>query len=126
MTTDSERQRRFRITIRLTKRELTNLSEAAERANACISSYARSVLAGTELPRVSKRAPVEAAQLARILGQFGKIGSNLNQIAHAVNAKACGIELMPFVERELARSLFELRDARNVLLKALGRGTPEA
>ena len=125
MTIDREAQRRLRISFRLTAQELAALTTSSRRAGLCISGYARLVLLGVKPPRAARRPTIETTLLARTLGELGKIGSNLNQIAHALNAKALGIEIMPFVERDLARALVELRQARRFVLKALGRESGE-
>ena len=50
-----------------------------------------------------------------LLGLFGNIGSNLNQIARAANS-GDGIDAVDF-----ARELANLQAARDAILKALGR-----
>jgi len=63
-----------------------------------------------------RRPHVERKELARLLGHLGKVGSNLNQLAHAFNRNG----LVPgLAELNLIRGhVVEMRDA---LIKALGR-----
>lgn len=126
MESPSERQRRLRITVRVSRTERAALDAAAERSALTLSAYARAILTSAKPLPAARRPPVEAALLARVLGQLGKIGSNLNQIAHAANSIASGVSLMPFSERELLRSLAELRTIRPQLLAALGRAPSSA
>jgi Bacterial mobilisation protein (MobC) len=102
--------RHCRITIRFTHEEAARLNADAATTGLCLSAYVRLVLLHVEPPRA-----------ARMLGQLGKIGSNLNQIARSTNLKTNGVALMPFVERDLARSLADLQKTRNAVLRALGR-----
>jgi hypothetical protein len=54
--------------------------------------------------------------LARLSGELGKIGSNLNQIAHHLNAGRPGDR----IEGALDSALRELYEWRTVLMQALG------
>jgi hypothetical protein len=58
---------------------------------------------------------VERKELARILGEMGHIGGNLNQIAKAVNT---GVVVY---EGEIDAALGGLSEVRAAILKALGR-----
>jgi hypothetical protein len=71
---------------------------------------------GSAGPRAVRRPPVERKELARLLGHLGKVGSNLNQLAHAFNrdAKVPGLAELKAIRRYAE----ELRDA---LMEALGR-----
>ncbi len=69
--------------------------------------------------RSMRRPAIEQELLARVLGQLGKIGSNLNQIAHAAN-----MDEQPGLELDLA--LAELRGLVPVILEAMGRRAPLA
>lgn len=124
MTPTGAAHRRFRITIRLSEAERVSLDAAAQSACITLSAHVRRVLVHAKPEIMARRPSVETTLLARALGQLGKIGSNLNQIARAVNRTAQGLALAPFLERELLRSLSELRTSRRLLLDALGRRSP--
>lgn len=108
------RQRTRHIKIHLTEVEYAAAVERANRAGLSLSSMARITLLGGDAP-VTRRPPVEKALLAQALGQLGKVGSNINQIAHAVNT---GLSARP---DRLERELEALRLVRDEIMKALGR-----
>lgn len=116
MTHGSEkRARSTHITIRLTPEERTVINQAAERAGLTTGSYARQTILGAPTPRQVRRPPVEREALARILGQLGHVGGNLNQIAHVLNAG------LPRERGALAQAIADLRTMRDAVLAALGR-----
>ena len=65
--------------------------------------------------RQVRRPPVERRELARLLGELGHVGGNLNQIAHRVNV-GDGID-----PRTLQQTLANLGGVRGASLEALGR-----
>ena len=79
------RQRQKRPSMACTDAERAQLEAAAERAGMTLSAYMRHQCLGDAGPRAVRRPPVERAALAQLLGQLGKVGSNLNQIARALN-----------------------------------------
>ena len=70
-----------------------------------------------EAPRRVRRPPAEKAELVRILGELGKIGSNVNQLAAKANIGVLRV-LDPMALTQLQDDLDELRDD---LMRALGR-----
>ena len=116
MTHGSEkRARTAHLTIRFTPDERASLDAAAERAGLTSGSYARQVLLGAPAPRQVRRPPVERRELARLLGELGHIGGNINQLAHASNSG------LPVLRREIMDALAGLRAVREAILNALGR-----
>ena len=104
------------ISVRCTGGEYTRINDAAAEAGLTIGAYLRTLALGDAGPRARRRPPIERAELARMLGELGKIGSNINQIAHAYNGRGrspATEELAP-----LRRGVEGLRDA---LMAALGR-----
>jgi len=81
-----KRQRDALLQVRLTAAERATLDAAAERAGLSLAGYARSTLLSAPPVRQARRPPVERAELARLLAQLGKIGSNVNQIARVLNS----------------------------------------
>jgi hypothetical protein len=122
LTSGSERRRRrLRLSIRFSEHEFSGLATLARRAGYTLSSYARLILLGTKPLRSARRPPIETELLARTLGQLGKIGSNINQIAHVLNR---GRETDPSPSSlaiEISEFLNDLREARRTLMTALGR-----
>ena len=79
------RVRNRHLTVRLSDDERAAVDAAAERAGLMPGSFARQALLGGPVPRQVRRPPVERKELARLLGELGKIGGNLNQLAKAAN-----------------------------------------
>jgi hypothetical protein len=116
MTQGSEnRVRQRHLTIRLSPDERAAIETAAERAGLTAGSYARRTLLGAPVPRQGRRPPADRQELSRLVGLFGNLGSNINQIARAANT---GDDIDPM---ELGRALGILKMLRDELLKALGR-----
>lgn len=117
-----KRQRQDRLTIRFAADEMTRLKGDAERAGLTLSSYARLLVIKAEPLRQSRRPPIERQLLAKMLGQLGKTGSNLNQIARALNAATDrGATQSPILHAELRQAMAELTTIRSALMAALGR-----
>jgi hypothetical protein len=118
MTHGTEKRLRDRIlTLRLTGDERAAIDAAAEDAGLMVGSYVRQTLLGAPAPRAVSRKPADRRELARILGQLGHIGGNLNQIAKDKNTGAV------VYEGEIAlaaRAVVEMRDA---VLRAMGHET---
>lgn len=110
-----KRARTATLTVRVSNEERATIDQAAERAGLMIGSYARKVLLEAPAPRQVRRPPVERRELVRLLAELGKIGSNINQLARAVNTG----ELIgaPALEEDLNG----LRILRDAILRALGR-----
>jgi len=116
MTHGSEKRARTKhLTIRFTPDERAKVDGDAERAGLTSGSYARQQLLGAPAPRQVRRPPIEKRELARLLGQLGYIGNNLNQIARVLNS---GEEAD---QRELIEALGDLQRMRDATLTALGR-----
>ena len=107
--------RETHITVKLSLAERAALDAAAERAGLANGSYVRSRLFDGPIPRQVRRPPVERKELARLLGVFGKIGSNMNQIARAMNQGQLVYEV------EIAVAFQALLDMRDATIRALGR-----
>lgn len=108
-------KRRF-IGVRCTDGELSAIDAAADRAGLSIGAFARAVLLGSPEPRARRRPPVEVREIARLFGEIGKIGSNVNQLAHHANAARALPKLS-----ELRSINFYLMEMHDALMRALGR-----
>lgn len=117
MSSGSESRVRSRhVTIRLSEDERVELDAAAERAGGLTpGSYARLRIFGDVAARQVRRPSVERRELARLLGELGKIGSNLNQLARAAN---CGTALDG---SEIEFALEGLAGLRGEIMRALGK-----
>ncbi len=116
MTSGSGKRIRSRIlTARFDDAEFEMVVTAAEKAGLTVSSYARQTLLGAPAPRQVRRPPVERRELVRLLGELGKVGGNLNQIAKAANS---GVVVYG---NEIDAALAGLLEVRSAILSALGR-----
>ena len=79
----AEQARIKRIEVRLTQQEEKSLQDHADERGLTISDFIRSAALGIK-PRIQKATPYRAA-LIRGLAELGKNGSNVNQIARALN-----------------------------------------
>lgn len=111
-----KRQRAGLLSVRLSPDERAQLDAAASAAGLSRGSFIRWQLTQGQAPRSVRRPPAELEELRQLLGQLGKIGSNLNQVAHKLNA---GTTVYP---GEIERALADLRDMRDAVVGALGGG----
>ena len=106
----------YHVNLRLTPEEHERLTATAAALGVSKAGYAKSVIFGRPIPKVSRRPKAIPADLRQILGLLGKLGSNANQIARARNVG----EVM---DGEAARTLqsirAELEAMRALLLAAL-------
>ena len=87
MSSGSEKRRRGdTITVRVTPDERAVIDEHSMRRGLTVGAYMRAVALGDPGPRAKRRIPVDAKLLRRLLGEVGRVGNNLNQIAHVLNA----------------------------------------
>ncbi|HEY0466579.1 MAG TPA: plasmid mobilization relaxosome protein MobC [Polyangiaceae bacterium] len=116
MTSGTEKRvRSGHLTVRLSGDERAAVKAAADRAGLTEGSYARQQMLGAPPPRQVRRPPVDRRELARLLAETGKIGSNLNQLTKAVHT---GVLVY---EGELDAVLAGLLEIRAAVLRALGR-----
>ena len=81
---ETDMKREYRVTIRLTDTEFSIIENAATQAEMSISEYMRTqTMEGKVNARFEIVADVD--QIKKLIGEFGKIGSNLNQIARYFN-----------------------------------------
>ncbi len=120
MSSGSETRKRQQIVkVRCTLDEAAQLAALARRQGKTVSSCVRDalIISGIPAPRPRRRVPAaDERDLARILGQLGKWGSNLNQLAHQANTDE---PVKPYQFEELAD---HVRTASRAVLEALGRG----
>ena len=104
------------IPSRYSPEEWEQVNEAASRAGLTRSSYQRiQTLQTAPKTRSTRRAPIERETLAKVLGQLGKIGSNLNQIARSINRGR-----NTYDEGEIFAAVAELRALLPAIYGALG------
>jgi hypothetical protein len=104
------------IHLRCSERERSEIKTRAAQAGLSVGAFLRALALGDPGPRSVRRPPVERTELVRLLGQIGKIGSNINQIAKAIHT-TCALPGGP----ELAAIRKDIETMRAALLGALGR-----
>lgn len=110
----SKRQRTQVYSIRFTPAEHARAMELCNLTGLCLSALIRHSLFKTPPPRAARRPTVESKLVAQLLGQLGKIGGNLNQLAKQANAGNYQTDAID----EAMLTLIELRSA---CMEALGR-----
>lgn len=109
------RKRNKLLQIRVTETELAEIEAMADRAELTPASYARSMLLDTPAPRAVRRPAVDTVQVAKLLAEIGKIGGNVNQIAHHLNAGSGSSS------QAIESALADVAEMRKACMEALGR-----
>jgi hypothetical protein len=108
------RQRNRQIKTRCDDDEYEAIAANADRAGLALAAYARASMLGDAGPRARRRRPADQTALLQILGQIGRIGGNVNQIAKQLNARDKA--RVP----ELRKALKAYLDIRAAIYEALG------
>jgi hypothetical protein len=105
------------IAIRCTVQQHTAIKEGAAQAGLSIGAYLRALAVGYPGPRSVRQPRPGDAELARLLGHVGKIGSNVNQIARITNTyrDPPSLSALSLMRRDIAWM-------RAALFRALRRG----
>ncbi len=103
------------ISVRCTAEDHAEIDEQATKAGLSKGAYLRALALGGPGPRAVRRPSIERKELARLLGHLGKVGSNINQLAHAKNATGAfpGLSELIAIRQDVAQM-------REALIKALG------
>jgi Bacterial mobilisation protein (MobC) len=104
------------IHVRCTEHERAAIKAVAEQADLSVGAFLRALALGDAGPRAVRKPPVERAELVRLLGAIGKVGSNINQIARAIHTT----NNLPSWS-ELAVMQADIETMRVALMRALGR-----
>ena len=113
---ETDMKREHRVTIRLTDTEFSIIENAAEQAEMSISEYMRTQ---TMEGQVNARFEIVAdvAEIKKLIGEFGKIGSNLNQIARYFNQ---GGIISTEMKNEIRKSLRDIYEMKYEVMKMTG------
>ena len=113
---ETDMKREHRVTIRLTDTEFSIIENAATQAEMSISEYMRTQ---TMEGKVNARFEIVADvnQIKKLIGEFGKIGSNLNQIARYFNQ---GGILSSEMRNEIRKSLRDIYEMKYEVMKMAG------
>ncbi len=108
------RRRRHTKLIRFDDAELAKVEASASQAGLTLASFGRAQMLGEVAIRSVRRPAVEKELLAKVLGQLGKVGSNLNQVARAANTDGADAA-------EVRAVLAQIKEAAREVMQALGR-----
>ena len=113
---ETDMKREHRVTIRLTDTEFSIIENVATQAEMSISEYMRTQ---TMEGKVNARFEIVADvnQIKKLIGEFGKIGSNLNQIARYFNQ---GGILSFEMRNEIRKSLRDIYEMKYKVMKMAG------
>ena len=113
---ETDMKREHRVTIRLTDTEFSIIENAATQAEMSISEYMRTQ---TMEGKVNARFEIVADvnQIKKLIGEFGKIGSNLNQIARYFNQ---GGIISSEMRKEIKKSLRDIYEMKYEVMKMAG------
>lgn len=115
-----KRQRTAQCLVRFTAEEFNAVAAKADRAGLKPPAFARAAMLGEAGPRARKTRPADHKALLQILGQVGRIGGNVNQIAKQLNSR----ETLQIPE--LRQALTAYLDIRTAIYTALGMNiTPD-
>jgi hypothetical protein len=111
-----KRERSKKLEIALTPDEFADVKARAMKAGLSASSWGYALIFGNPGPRARRTPHIHAEALARATAALNKIGSNFNQIAHALNAAgSLGMG------QKYADALDEVRLTLRVIREAVGR-----
>lgn len=110
----NKRRRTVVLTARFTPEEARAVRKMAARTGFSVSALIRHALLNVPPPRARRRPSVDHKAVAKLLGQLGKIGSNINQLAHYAH-------LGRFQSDSIEIALRDLMELRLGCLQALGR-----
>ncbi len=112
----SDKRRRIRQSlVRWTEEEFNAISAKADKAGLAVAAFMRAAALGDAGPRAQRRPPADHVALQQGLGQLGRAGNNLNQIARAFN-----VGKLP-CPPELKDALVACRQACSRICEALGK-----
>lgn len=113
---ETDMKREHRVTIRLTDTEFSIIENVAAQAEMNISEYMRTqTMEGKVNARFEIVADVD--QIKKLIGEFGKIGSNLNQIARYFNQ---GGIISSEMRTEIKKSLRDIYEMKYEVMKMAG------
>lgn len=119
----NKRHRQHRLTIRFNETEWQDLQTRADVAGLSTAGYSRAAILNAKPLRASRRPSVDRILFADGVGQLGKVGSNVNQLAKLAHFGS-------WPEHEiLAATCANITAACTAILQALGykpTKTPEA
>ena len=113
---DDKHKRNTVITLRLTDMELATLDKACDNTGLSRSNYLRNLIM-QNTPKIHFEVIADMDVLRKLVSEYGKIGSNLNQIAKYFNS---GGERSLVIEDEIRQCITDLFLLRKDVLRLAG------
>ena len=110
-------KRTHNIHFRVTDAMYENINAEAEKARLSVSEYCRK-LATDHKVTIHQEMVFDSSELLKELGDMGKIGSNLNQIAHHLNE---GNPMYEDMKKEIYRCITDIKEIRDNIRKVTGQ-----
>lgn len=127
----TEDPRIHRLTIRMNGAEYEAFLQACNQAQLSAADLVRLKCCGREVAKPRRRKSLDRQALASALGQLGKIGGNINQVAHAMNiakgkpdAAAVAATLLRF-EEQITRIEAMTLETQGLIRQTLLQNDPE-
>ncbi|MGS2723958.1 plasmid mobilization protein [Porticoccus sp. GXU_MW_L64] len=114
---DKSKKRPPPFPIRLSDSQRKEIERRSSEVGLSIAGYIK-FTALDQPPRKLRHPPVDRVAIAQLLGQLGRVGSNINQLTRMGHVQG------EFSISELAIALNELIDMREAIMKALGYHHP--
>lgn len=109
------RKRTRQLSVRFNETEHAELLRRADAVGLSVPAYLRLQAIDAAPARASRKPSVNAQQVAQLLAQIGKLGSNVNQIARHMNSG--GRPSFASIDQAMR----DVTDMRDQCMKALGR-----
>jgi hypothetical protein len=110
------RARGRKIPVSCDDSEFEIIDERSRAVGLSRASYLRACGTGAPGPRAQRRPPVDAEALGRATAALNRVGNNVNQIAHVLNAGGTSV-----TTRECFAALAEVRAAAAAIRETVGR-----
>lgn len=105
---EKELKRRHNIMLRLNEMEYAIVSENAKHSNLPVAEYARKSLMDKRIS-IKYEVVADVPELKKLIGEFGKIGSNLNQIARHFNTGGIHSQEMRKAINQCIAEIYEMK-----------------
>ena len=105
---DRELQHKHQIMLRLTDTEYEIVSESAKTAHLPLAEYARKQIMQQKVT-AKYEIVADLPELKKLIAEFGKIGSNLNQIARHFNSGGIHSQAMRKAIEQSVSRIYELK-----------------
>ena len=106
-----------RVSVNLTQSQYELVSQQAKESNISMSEYILKALTKAKVHIHYDLGGIRMEQLENLIAEYGKIGSNLNQIARHLNS---GGAATPVIITDVRTAILDLDDLKYDILKIVG------